>query len=45
MKKVKKIGTFINGKVIITFPLNTTTDLKIGQKLESGQSVIAKIAS
>jgi len=44
-EKGEKIGTFTNGKVIVTLPLNITTDVKIGQKLESGQSVIAKITS
>lgn len=44
-EKGEKIGVFIHGKVIVTLPSNTITDLKIGQELKDGMTVIAKITS
>jgi len=41
-KKGEKIGIFIHGKVIIALNKEMKTDLKIGQKLISGQTLIAQ---
>lgn len=39
--KGEKIGTFLNGQVIITLDESYKTDLKIGQKVESGITILA----
>ncbi len=39
--KGEKIGTFLNGQVIITLDESYETDLKIGQKVESGITILA----
>ncbi len=40
--KGEKIGTFLNGQVIIILDKNYETNLKIGQKVESGITILAK---
>lgn len=39
--KGEKIGTFLNGQAIITLDESYKTDLKIGQKVESGITILA----
>ncbi len=44
-EKGEKIGTFLNGKVIITFDSKIEVKVTIGQELQSGETIIAQIVS